>query len=68
MGALLLTLSGSDAALSQKQGGVLRMYSPVMGVFNRCWLGQGGLVAEELQVPGLVSGGQPLQEQTAEQA
>ena len=31
-------------------------------------LGQGGVVGEELQAPGLVRGGQPLQEQAAEQA
>src|SRR6202035_4365467 len=31
-------------------------------------LGQGGVVGEELQAAGLVRGGQPLQEQTAEQA
>src|SRR5215471_13688159 len=36
--------------------------------FEACWLDQGGLVAEELQAPDLVSRGQPLQEQTAEQA
>ena len=36
--------------------------------FEACWLGQGGLVAEELQAPDLLSGGQPLQKQTAEQA
>ena len=36
--------------------------------FEARWLGQGDLVAEELQAPELVSGGQPLQEQTAEQA
>src|SRR5689334_6084434 len=31
-------------------------------------LGQRGLVGEELQAPGLVDGGQPFQEQAAEQA
>ena len=33
-----------------------------------CWLGQRGLVGEELQAPGLVGGGQPFQEQAAEEA
>ena len=36
--------------------------------FEDCRLGQGGLVGEELQTPGLVRGDQPFQEQTAEQA
>src|SRR6188472_4387444 len=36
--------------------------------FEGCRLGQRGLVGEELQAPGLVGGGQPFQEQAAEQA
>ena len=36
--------------------------------FERCRLDQGGLVGEELQPPGLVGGGQPFQEQAAEEA
>src|SRR5215471_10165318 len=36
--------------------------------FEGCRLGEGGLVGEELEPPGLVGGGQPFQEQTAEQA
>ena len=36
--------------------------------FKRCWLGECGLVGEELQAPGLVGGGQPFQEQAAEEA
>ena len=36
--------------------------------FEGCRLGQGGLVGEELQVPGLVRGGQLFQEQAAEEA
>jgi hypothetical protein len=36
--------------------------------FEGCRLGQRGLVGEELQAPGLVGGGQPFQEQVAEQA
>src|SRR6516164_4431355 len=35
--------------------------------FEGCWLGQRGLVVEELQSPRLVRGGEPFQEQTAEQ-
>ena len=33
-----------------------------------CWLGEGGLVGKELQAPGVVGGGQPFQEQAAEEA
>src|SRR5437773_5523492 len=36
--------------------------------FEGCRLGEGGLVGEELQAPSLVRGGQPFQEQTAEEA
>ena len=36
--------------------------------FEACRLGHGGLVGEELQAPSLVRGGQPFQEQTAEEA
>jgi hypothetical protein len=36
--------------------------------FKRGRLGQAGLAGEEPQAPGLVSGGQPFQEQTPEQA
>ena len=32
------------------------------------WLGEGGLVGKELQPPGSVGGGQPFQEQAAEEA
>src|SRR5438105_4848753 len=33
-----------------------------------CRLGEGGLVGEELQPPGLVGGGEPFEEQATEQA
>ncbi len=33
-----------------------------------CRLGEGGLIGKELQPPGLVGGGQPFQEQAAEEA
>jgi hypothetical protein len=36
--------------------------------FEGCRLGEGGLVGKELQAPGMVGGGQPFQEQTAEEA
>jgi hypothetical protein len=36
--------------------------------FEGCRLDQSGLVGEELQAPGMVGGGQPFQEQTAEEA
>jgi len=35
--------------------------------FEACWLGQPGLIGEELQLPSLVGGREPFQEQTAEQ-
>ena len=35
---------------------------------ERCRLGEGGLVGEELQAPGMVGGGQPFQEQATEEA
>ena len=36
--------------------------------FEGCRLGEGGLIGKELQPPGLVGGGQPFQEQAAEEA
>src|ERR1700730_365622 len=36
--------------------------------FEACRLGQGGLVGGGLEAAGLVRGGQPFQEQTAEEA
>lgn len=36
--------------------------------FEGCWLGQHGPISVELQAPGLVGRGQPLQEQAAEEA
>src|ERR1700756_2422334 len=33
-----------------------------------CRLGEGGLIGKELQPPGLVGGGQPIQEQATEEA
>jgi hypothetical protein len=38
------------------------------GGFEGGWLGQGGLVGEELQAPGVVSGGQLFQKQATEEA
>ena len=37
-------------------------------VFERSWLGERGLVGEELQPPGLVGGGQPVEEPATEEA
>src|SRR5215469_3092978 len=34
--------------------------------FEACWLGQAGVIGEELQSPSLVRGREPFQEQTAE--
>ena len=36
--------------------------------FKRSWLGERGLVGEELQPPGLVGGGQSFEEQASEEA
>jgi len=36
--------------------------------FERSWLGERGLVGEELQPPGLVGGGQSFEEQASEEA
>jgi len=35
--------------------------------FEGCWLGQGGLVGEERQPPGLIRGGELFPEQAPEQ-
>ena len=36
--------------------------------FEACWLGQAGLIGEELQSPSVVRGREPFQEQAAEQS